>query len=139
MEDRKLLFGKFNEGFRPLRAHVLPHAGGRLLEIPVTTMPIVRLPIHASYLLYLSRFSRGAAMMYFRLALRLCQWRGVEPSLLLHPLDFLRCDDDQGLSFFPAMNLPSERKIDLVRDAVALMAKRFRVVTLREHAREARK
>ena len=145
MEDRKLLFGKFSEGFRPLRPHLLIDkqpgccAAAGLLEIPVTTMPLLRLPIHASYLLYLSRFSRAAAMTYFRAALRLCQWRSVEPSLLLHPLDFLGCDDDQDLSFFPAMNLPSGRKIELVRDMIALLARRYRVVTLREHAREARK
>ncbi len=138
-DDRKLLFGKFSEGFRPLRAHLLPHGERGLVEIPVTTMPLARVPIHVSYLLYLSRFSRAAAMAYFRAALRLCRWRGVEPSLLLHPLDFLGGDDDSDLSFFPAMNLPSQRKIDLVHDVVALMARRFRVVTLREHAREARK
>ncbi len=139
MEDRKLLFGKFSEGFRPLRAHLLPHGERGLLEIPVTTMPLVRVPIHVSYLLYLSRFSRAAAIAYFRAALRLCQWRGVEPSLLLHPLDFLGCDDDRDLSFFPGMSLPSPRKIGLVHDVVELMARRFRVVTLREHAREARR
>ncbi len=35
-------------------------SGRTLLEIPVTTMPLVKMPFHLSYLLYLSRFSRGA-------------------------------------------------------------------------------
>ena len=40
---------------------------------------------------------------------------GVAPSLLLYPLDFMGCDDDSGLGFFPAMNIPRDRKdIDLM-------------------------
>jgi peptidoglycan/xylan/chitin deacetylase (PgdA/CDA1 family) len=138
-EDRKLLFGKLSEGFRPLRPHLLPLGKHGLVEIPVTTMPLARVPIHVSYLLYLSRFSRRAATAYFRSALRLCRWRSVEPSLLLHPLDFLGCDDDSDLGFFPAMNLPCQRKIDLVQEVVGLMARRFRVVPLRDHAWEVRR
>ena len=47
-----------------------------LLEIPVTTMPGVRTPIHMSYVLYLAQRSELVALRYsFATALRLCELR----------------------------------------------------------------
>ncbi len=93
-EERKKLFGTWSEGFRPLKPYWWESGDARILEIPVTTMPIFKAPIHVSYLLYLGQFSHFLAMSYFRNALRLCRLTGVEPSLLLHPLDFMGADDD---------------------------------------------
>ena len=102
-KKRKKLFGKFSDGFQSLKPHVLDIGGTTLVEIPVTTMPIVKTPIHASYLIYLSTFSPLAAKLYWRTALMLCRATGVQPSLLLHPLDFLSGDDVPELKFFPGM------------------------------------
>ncbi len=33
----------------------------------------------------------------------MCRLRGVEPSVLLHPLDFLGANDIDSLAFFPGM------------------------------------
>ena len=136
-QERKQLFGKISEGFRPLKPYCWNTKAGPMPEIPVTTMPIFRVPIHFSYLLYLQEYSTWAARLYFRMALRLCQLRGIQPSLLLHPLDFLGCDDDKDLAFFPAMSSPSERKLKLLSDTVRMLTNRFDVVTMREHARQA--
>lgn len=132
--DRQQLFGSFREGFRPLRPHWPAASNGELLEIPVTTMPILRTPIHASYLLYLGMFSSLAAKLYFRLALALCRATRVEPSFLLHPLDFLGKDDQQGLEFFPAMGVPSDEKLALLDWVIGALDRRFQVVTMAEHA-----
>jgi hypothetical protein len=136
--ERKQLFGKFAEGFRSLRPYVWPGLPRPLLEIPVTTMPLLKLPIHVSYLLYLGQFSQRLASLYFRTALNLCRLQRVEPSLLLHPLDFLGCDDDQDLAFFPAMGMPSERKLALVGRAIDQLTARFHIVTMRDHAASVR-
>lgn len=139
-ERRKLLFGRLGDGFRPLKPYRWGTDGGdTLLEIPVTTMPGARVPIHFSYLLYLSGLSPKLALGYFGTALRLCEATGTQPSLLLHPLDFLGCDDDcaDELSFFPAMNLPRGRKLELVGEALGLLSSRFEVLTVREHAERA--
>jgi hypothetical protein len=135
--QRKLLFGRFRDGFRPLKPYRWAWDGGSLPEVPVTTMPVFKLPIHVSYLLFLSGWAPGLALRYFRAALRLCRWTGTQPSLLLHPPDFLDCDDVQDLAFFPGMHLPRERKLHVVSEVLRLLSDRFRVVTLREHAREA--
>lgn len=135
--QRKLLFGKLSEGFRPLRPYHWNLAEDRILEIPVTTMPVFKTPIHLSYLLYLRRFSRWLPLAYFRLALALCAATGVRPSLLLHPLDFLGCDDDRDLAFFPGMNMPSAVKLELVGRILKMLSARYHVVPMREHARAA--
>jgi peptidoglycan-N-acetylglucosamine deacetylase len=133
-EDRDLLFGSFWEGLRPLKPY---YWGGkdRLLEIPVTTLPLFRVPFHMSYILYLSSFSRSLAMAYLRGALLLCRLAGVSPSLLLHPLDFLGRDDHVGLDFFPAMQLFRAQKLSLVDNALRLYCDQFEVHCLKEHAR----
>jgi peptidoglycan/xylan/chitin deacetylase (PgdA/CDA1 family) len=132
--DRKQLFGKMTEGFRTLRPYIWPGQSRPLLEIPVTTMPIFKLPIHVSYLLYLGQYSRVLAATYFRFALGLCRVVRVEPSILLHPLDFLGADDETDLAFFPAMNLHSSEKIAIVMGVLDRLAAQFRVVPMREHA-----
>ena len=136
--ERKRLFGKFSEGFRRLRPYRWPGLEKSLVEIPVTTMPIFRVPIHVSYLLYLARFSPRLAAAYFRMALLLCRLHRVEPSILLHPLDFLGGDDEPDLSFFPAMNLKAADKLAIVADAIDALTNCYRVVTMSEHAAAAR-
>jgi len=134
-QRRALLFGKLSEGLRPLKPYRWKTAAGALVEIPVTTMPGMKIPIHASYLLYLSAFSRHLALAYFQWALRLCVWTRTPLSLLLHPLDFMGCDDTQDLAFFPAMGMTSGNKVALVGDALDRMAALFRIVTMELHAR----
>ena len=133
-EQRAKLFGGFREGLRPLDPYRWQTSNGPLTEIPVTTMPILRLPIHLSYLLYLDGYSRTLAKWYFRLALFLCRVTGVAPSLLLHPLDFLGCDDTNRLSFFPAMRRLAGPKLTFARWCLGEMVKRFDCVPMARHA-----
>ena len=138
--ERSKLFGSAREGFLPLKPYrwsVENPELSELIEIPVTTMPLFKVPIHVSYLLYLGQFSRLAALAYFRFALGLCRITGVAPSLLLHPLDFLGCDDDSDLSFFPAMRSPSDRKLALVGEFLDIFCRQYDVVPMCEHAEDA--
>jgi peptidoglycan/xylan/chitin deacetylase (PgdA/CDA1 family) len=132
---RRNLFGSWRDGLRPIRPHILERDGRRIVEIPVTTMPLVRLPIHLSYVLYLSRYSPRLARAYAAAAVRLCLATGTEPSLLLHPLDFLGADDIAGLDFFPAMDLPGRVKRQRVGEILDLFGAMFQWVSLEEHAR----
>jgi peptidoglycan/xylan/chitin deacetylase (PgdA/CDA1 family) len=133
-EQRKVLFGSFADGLRPVKPYYWKLEGGTLLEIPVTTLPFLKLPFHLSYVLYLSTFSRVAARAYFRTALGLCRALGVEPSILLHPLDFLGRDDLEGFDFFPGMRLPGTVKRSRVAAYLDDLARRFRIVPLCVHA-----
>lgn len=135
-KNRKLLFGQLRDGLRPLRPYrwQVGEAGERLIEIPVTTMPIFRIPFHVSYILYIYRFLPVLARTYFRFAMMLCQLTRTHPSLLLHPLDFLGGDDVKELSFFPAMNLCGEEKVKLVGDILDIYSEHFTIVPLGRHA-----
>ena len=133
-EDRKALFGRLSDGFQTNQPYNWKSEGQQLLEIPVTTFPIFKVPIHISYLLYLGRYSTHLAKLYFWKALLTCKLLGVGPSLLLHPLDFLGEEDDKDLAFFPAMDQPAQKKIKLVEECLEMMTSRFDVVTMKEHA-----
>lgn len=138
LDQRKTLFGKISDGLRPLKPYRWQLGGAdTLIEIPVTTMPIFKAPIHLSYLLYLSALNSKLALAYFRAALEMCRATKTPPSLLLHPLDFLCRDDAPELAFFPAMRLPLEKKLELVGDALDMLATHFAVTTLERHARAA--
>ena len=137
-EDRKQLFGRMREGFRSLRPYQWKDLPQPLVEIPVTTMPLFKLPIHLSYLLYLGKFSPLAARWYFNFALLLCRLLRIEPSILLHPLDFLGCDDECDLSFFPAMDQSAEKKLAIAAAAFDSLQKHYEVVPMHRHAELAR-
>lgn len=132
-EERQNLYGSWRDGFRPLRPYQWQLEQGMLLEIPVTTFPVVRTPIHFTYLLYLSGFSRRIALQYFRSALRFCRLTGASPSLLLHPLDFLGKDDVPELAFFPGMNASGAAKSAFVAEILELYSRRFAVSALEQY------
>jgi peptidoglycan-N-acetylglucosamine deacetylase len=139
LEQRDQLFGKMQDGLRPLKPYRLQTEVGDLMEIPVTTMPWIKIPIHVSYLLYLSVYSPFIAMLYFRIALIMCKLTGVQLSLLLHPLDFMGCDDNlPEMAFFPAMNLPVARKLKFMRQIFRLLNENFTMLTMEGHAKALR-
>lgn len=60
-ERRKALFGSFSDALRPVKPYRWTLAEESLLELPVTTMPLFKTPIHFSYLIYLASLSELAA------------------------------------------------------------------------------
>lgn len=133
-EKRKKLFGKFSDGFQSLKPYKWQIGEKKLTEIPVTTLPLFKTPIHASYVIYLSTFSKMLARTYWKSAVEMCRLTGTELSLLLHPLDFLSGDDAPELKFFPAMNLPIEQKLEFLSDILETFTGKFEVVNMRRHA-----
>lgn len=134
-EKRKALYGSFKDGLQPLKPFQWRMEGNqRLVEIPVTTMPLVKIPIHFTYVLYLSVFSQALALFYFRFALWLCKLTGTQPSLLLHPVDFLSAEDVPALAFFPTMNLPTYKKLATLSKVLELLTRQFTVLPMGQHA-----
>lgn len=138
LKDRDVLFGSFSDGLRKNAPYFVKANGAMLVEIPVTTMPLLRIPIHLSYVLYLAALSPAIALAYFAAALSLCEITGTPPSILLHPLDFLTARECPELKFFPAMSLDGDVKARVVRESLRMLKRRFEVVPLREVARSMR-
>jgi hypothetical protein len=137
-ERRKKLFGTVRDGLRDLRPYLFTSpgpSGKELLEIPVTTLPFARIPIHMSYIVYLATYSPALARAYMRAAIALVKRSDLELSFLLHPLDFLGRDLVDQLSFFPGMRAPTDRKLRLFDEVIGLIADSFETVTMSEHAR----
>jgi peptidoglycan/xylan/chitin deacetylase (PgdA/CDA1 family) len=132
MREREDLFGRFGDGFRPNRQHRLQTPDGAIAEIPTTTFPGLRLPFHISYVLYIATISPALALAYFRTALRLCKASGTQPSILLHPLDFLTDRECPELAFFPAMALDPELKQSILRTALRMLSIQFEILPLGE-------
>ena len=134
-ERRKGLFGSFADCLRPNKPYYWQLAGDRrLLEIPVTTIPLLRTPFHFSYLAYLARFSEPAMIAYLRTAVSACRLTGTEPSFLLHPLDVIGGDQAPALAFFPGMDMSSDLKTRLLRRVLHELGRHFDLVPMGTHA-----
>ena len=129
-DARQDLFGPLTDALAPVHPY---RWDAGLVELPVTTMPLLRVPIHGSYLLQLHQYSPRAARTYLRAALRLCRARGVGPTLLLHPTDILDRREAPGMEFFPGMAVPGAEKSALLGWVLATLRARYDVVGTGEH------
>lgn len=134
-ESRKELFGSFKEGFYPLKPYTWVFKNKKtLLEIPVTTMPVFKIPFHQSYLLYISNISTGLMKLYLHLSIFMCKITRTQPSYLLHPLDLIGKDHVPQLAFFPGMNILSPRKLEIFETAMTILKKNFELLPMGEFA-----
>jgi peptidoglycan/xylan/chitin deacetylase (PgdA/CDA1 family) len=131
---RRSLFGSFADGLRPLRPYMWRDGAARLLEIPVTTCPLLRTPFHPSYLIYVARFSPAVARLYARTGFTLCHAFAIEPSFLLHPLDFIGAGEVKSLAFFPGMDLGIDQKLAVLESTIAELKRHHDIVAMDEHA-----
>jgi len=137
-QQRKALFGSFSDAFRPVKPYQWDLGDETLLELPVTTMPLFKTPIHFSYLTYLGMFSTGLARAYLATVIGMCKFSRTQPSLLLHPLDFMGAEDDKDLATFPGMRLPVSKKLELMSIFVDRLCRTFKPVTMSKHVAEIR-
>ena len=132
--EREYLFGQAREGLRPIRPYRWNGSGGQLLEIPVTTSPLLRLPFHPSYFLYIAERSIALARSYVKTSLAMCSMAGVTPALLLHPLDFLGGDEISDLKFFPGMHTDGRTKRQRIGEYLDLLVDYGEVTSMNKSA-----
>ena len=131
---RKELFGKFSEGFRKLKPYKWDLGEGKTItEIPVTTMPVFKLPFHLSYLIYLGNISMGLMQFYLNTAIRMCKLTNTPVSFLLHPLDLIGGDQITQLAFFPGMNVTSDKKVEIFKKVIQCLTKHYEFVNMGTH------
>jgi hypothetical protein len=134
---RKELFGKFSEGFRKLKPYYWNLGQGKkLMEIPVTTMPIFKMPFHLSYLIYLGNISMPLMKLYLSISIGLCKLTKTPISFLLHPLDLIGGDQITQLAFFPGMNVNSESKVKIFKSVIEILKNHFSMLTMNEYCLE---
>jgi peptidoglycan/xylan/chitin deacetylase (PgdA/CDA1 family) len=124
--DESPSYGNLRTAFASLR----PKAHGGIVSIPTTTMPLVRVPFHGSYLSALAGRSLSLASAYGRLADRMCRVHGLPVSFLLHPTDVLDRSDAPHLGFFPGMSVPWTAKRKMLGRALANLRRSRELVDL---------
>jgi peptidoglycan-N-acetylglucosamine deacetylase len=134
-KERNEIFGSFSDGLRSVKPYIWKLNSGRtILEIPVTTIPIIKTPFHLSYLLYLSGYSKLLMSFYLNCAIYMCRISGTSVSFLLHPTDLIGGDKLTALNFFPGMNLASEKKAVVFRQVIHTLSKHFKLANMSSHA-----
>ncbi|MEO9144881.1 MAG: polysaccharide deacetylase family protein [Ginsengibacter sp.] len=131
---RKELFGKFSEGFRKLKPYKWDLGDGKsIMEIPVTTMPVFKLPFHLSYLIYIGNISMPLMKLYLNTAIRMCKITNTPISFLLHPLDLIGGDQISQLAFFPGMNVNSEKKVEIFKVVIRTLSEHYDLVNMSKY------
>jgi len=131
---RKELFGKFSEGFRSLKPFKWDLGDGKsIIEIPVTTMPIIKMPFHLSYLIFIGNISIALMNLYLRIAIILCKITKTPVSFLLHPLDIIGGDQITQLAFFPGMNVRSDKKVKIFKNVINTLSKHYNLVNMTKY------
>jgi len=135
-KKRKSLFGPFSLGFKKIKPYFLKiNSEKKILELPLTTIPWIKIPFHMSYLLYISNFSFSLMKLYLWFAIKMCKLTRTPVNFLLHPLDIIGGDKITELAFFPGMNLPTERKVKVFKWVLAKLKKEYELLTMDEFAK----
>jgi hypothetical protein len=132
---RAAMYGGLSDALAPNRPRFRLD-GPPLLEIPVTTCPVLRAPMHMSYLIWLARRSRRLAIAYLRAGLAACRLLRVEPSFLLHSLDFVGRGEHPDLAFFPGMDVDWADKRRLLTEVVGRLQDGFGLMPMGRYAAE---
>ena len=136
-ESRKELFGSYKEGFYPLKPYFWKLANDKkMMEIPVTTIPFLKIPFHLSYMLYISGYSKWLMKAYLSFAIFMFKLANRQPSYLLHPLDLISGDKVPQLAFFPGMNIPTEKKVELFKYVLRKLKNNFEIIPMLSFSEE---
>jgi hypothetical protein len=126
-------YGRSCYGLMPLRPWRLDGQRGQaasptlsaVWEAPVTTVPILRLPMHSTFVL-------SAGRPLFDAGLALARLRRVPINYLLHAADAVDAVPDPALASYPFLTQPWEAKRPLLAHMLAALARSYRIVPTRE-------
>ncbi|MEA3335656.1 MAG: polysaccharide deacetylase family protein [Chloroflexota bacterium] len=108
---------------RPSRQKPAPEVG--VWEVPVTTMPILRIPMH-------STFTLTSGKKLFDVGLALSKSRGVVINYSLHAADLIDPVDDPLLASIKFLNQPFEEKRALYEHILGRLSETYRLLPTRE-------
>ena len=131
---QKHMFGKFSDGFTTLKPHYLP-PGAKLLEFPISTFPVIRSPVHMTYVNFIADLGNKIGELYFQTALKTMRISSLPFTLLLHATDFLGSDDGLQLGFLPGMKGTVDKKLMRLERLIGSFVQNYHVDSLEHHAK----
>ena len=132
-------FGQLTNAWSKLRPHFVSSATQPLVEIPVTTSPLLRLPCHGTYLHFAADKSPRLALAFFKSVVLSYRTFSIEPSFLLHASDFLGSNDDINLSFLPGMQRTHSEKMVFMHRVFDILQQEHKLIGLADFSRQFKK
>lgn len=106
-----------------------------IYEIPVSTMPIVRLPFHGSYVMVLSKLSPRMALCYWMLGFKWHLQKKQPYTFVIHPLELTCMAHDDRLAAQIGYDIKIEEKTKIYREIFAVLQNNTEVVTTEHFVR----
>lgn len=116
-------YGRFSYGFAPLWPHRLD--GSDLMEAPVSTVPVIRAPMH-------STFALSAGQWLFDLGFGIFRARRAPVNYLLHAADVVDRVDDPVLRSYRFLTQTWEAKRPLYEHILVALTASYRIVPTAE-------
>lgn len=107
--------------YRPRPDSLYRRGAGNIVEIPVSVLPVVRLPLSFTYAVL-------AGGWYLRPGLAWAVRAGGPVNFLFHLLDFADPVEDPSLSAIPGLRVPLERRLPLANWVVEFLKQRTEVL-----------
>lgn len=107
--------------YRPVPGNLYRGGGTGIVEIPVTVLPMLRLPLNFSYGALLGEW-------YFRIGLRWAIMAGDPVNFLFHLVDFADPIHDPQFRWVPGVRLPLARRLTLAEGVLRFLRERTEVL-----------
>lgn len=116
--------------------HRRSHDKRNIYEIPVSTMPIVRLPFHGSYVMVLSKLSLRMALCYWMAGFKWHLQKKQPYTFVIHPLELTCMAHDYRLTAQIGYDVEIEKKMRVYREIFAQLKNNTEVVTTEYFVRQ---
>jgi peptidoglycan/xylan/chitin deacetylase (PgdA/CDA1 family) len=109
-----------------------------IYEIPVSTMPIVRLPFHGSYVMVLSKLSPRMALLYWKAGFKWYLQQNRPYTFVIHPLELTSIACDARLTAQIGYNVKNVEKLKIYREIFATLKNDTEAITTEHFVRKLR-
>jgi peptidoglycan/xylan/chitin deacetylase (PgdA/CDA1 family) len=120
--------------YRPAKEALWRRGHSAIMEVPITTMPFLRLPFHASFNLALRALGGGNAL--FRVGSAWARRRQLPLNYVFHVCELADTPPDGRLRHHWGLNLPLEERIAVADGVLARIAGLYRTVPTRQLVEE---
>lgn len=109
--------------YRPSREDIYRKGDAAIMEIPVTVLPIFKIPCHLSYMIIGGRFYEIFSVAMFK------TFKPKVLNYLFHPLDFVDSSSVQIDGNVPGLNIPVTKKLDYAKRNLDFICSNYQVMT----------
>lgn len=127
---KKSNFGGFKsclaslEPYRPNRGKIQNKGNRNIIEIPISTVPLLRIPFHFSYALL-------AGMGLFKLGINLIKFRKLTVNYLFHLLDLVDIKSDKRFQPIIGAKQSAGKRLSMAEDVIRTLKENFQLMPIK--------